>query len=327
MSLKDQGSKPPTEIISAVLQKLGHYYPLSEDLRQALIDKTFETRLKKGEYLVKEGEYCHHFYFLLQGIVTGYRMRGTKRLTTFICLEGDVVSAIAGMYGFTPATENMVASEDAYLIALPAIDLLEFCDLYPEMNIIMRKILEIFYQCAHERSVIMRMGTALEKYNYYLETLPGHKDRVDVELVASFLDMKVETLIKIKKAKISECLVTKTDVSTKKLALLIECMLIGKLYQRQKISLNDLAAHLKFSPHDVSQLLNQAYHQNFADFINGFRVNFVKEQLKIKTNFESITIESIGDEAGFSSKSSFFSVFKKLTGLTPLEYAKSCQIT
>ena len=323
-ALEHPVSKPPAEVLSAVLQKLGHFHPLSEGLTQALTDKSFETRFKKGEHLVKVGEYCHHFYFLIEGIITGYRNRGSKRLTTFICLEGDVVSAIAGMYGISPAIENMVASEDAYLIALSATDLLEFCDLYPEMNIVMRKILEIFYQCAHERSVISRMGTAQEKYNYYLKTLPGHNDRVDIELVASFLDMKVETLIKIKKVKVTECLATKADTNTKKLSLLLESMLIEKLYQRKKLSLNDLAAHLKFSTHELSQLLNQAYYQNFAEFINSYRVHFVKEQLKSKTNFELTTIEALGDEAGFSSKSSFFSVFKKLTGLSPLGYAKSC---
>lgn len=310
--------KPPVQVIAQILQQLNKLHPLSEALKQALIDHSFEARIKKGQHLLREGDYSKYFYFLITGIVTGYRKIGQKKLITFICVDGDIISAIEGMYGITPCDENIIAEEDTYLVAIRTEDLIGFFNTFPEINIIVRKILEQHYIAAHERAVITRMGNGVHKYNYYLKALPGHVDKVPVELVASFLDMKPETLQKIKKAAARQ----QQSVSIHEKAMeLAHCMSRDKLYQKKKLSLKAMAEHLQLTAHELSGLLNQVYHQNFAGFINTHRVNFVKEQLKNKSNFKLTTIEALGDQAGFSSKSTFFAAFKKLTGVTPLVYA------
>ncbi len=314
----DLNLKPPAEIMAQILQQLHQFHPLSAGLIQALTEHSFETCFKKDEFLVRQGEYCTHFYFLVRGIVSGYRDKGGKKLVTFICLEGDVVSAIGGMYGNAPADEHLIATEDCYLVALSTVHLLEFFNCYPELNIIMRKILEIYYKCAHERAIISRMGTATEKYHYYLKILPGHMDKVPVETAASFLDMHTETLLKIRKTLEKQ---KTTRLTPERLAELNRCMLNDGFFRQKKLSLKTMAEYLGISNHELSFLLNKAYNQNFSDFINTHRVNFVKEQLKSKINFQQTTIEALGHQAGFSSKSTFFAAFKKQTGLTPLVYA------
>jgi AraC-like DNA-binding protein len=55
--------------------------------------------------------------------------------------------------------------------------------------------------------------------------------------------------------------------------------------------------------------------------VNDYRVDSVKKMLSDPAN--RFSIEAIGYDCGFSSKSSFFSVFKNLTGQTPQEYRNS----
>ncbi|MDO1502355.1 helix-turn-helix domain-containing protein [Winogradskyella maritima] len=102
----------------------------------------------------------------------------------------------------------------------------------------------------------------------------------------------------------------------KKLSVIMET---EALYKNPDIKLKDLADKLDVSSHFLSQLLNDNLDQSFAQYINGWRVEASKELLKDNENY---TLEAIGFEAGFSSKSSFYSTFKKVTGVTPAIYKK-----
>jgi AraC-like DNA-binding protein len=88
------------------------------------------------------------------------------------------------------------------------------------------------------------------------------------------------------------------------------------------LTLQDLAARLAMSPNHLSQLLNEQLGQTFFDFINGYRVADFKRKLASPQN-RHLTLLGIAYEAGFNSKSTFNSAFKKHVGLTPSEYRRS----
>lgn len=94
----------------------------------------------------------------------------------------------------------------------------------------------------------------------------------------------------------------------------------NELFLDPNITLQKIAKELGVPKHTLSQYLNEEQGKSFSTFINKLRVEKAKEFLQTKTNF---TIESIGYESGFNSKSTFFTAFKKFTGQTPSEYKKS----
>jgi AraC-like DNA-binding protein len=96
-----------------------------------------------------------------------------------------------------------------------------------------------------------------------------------------------------------------------------------KPYLNPELSMTLLADHLKVPKHHLTEVMNADMGQNFFQFVNRYRVEAVKEMLADAKNHFSV--EAIGYECGFSSKSSFFTVFKNLTGKTPSEYKKSMQ--
>ena len=101
-----------------------------------------------------------------------------------------------------------------------------------------------------------------------------------------------------------------------KLSLITE----KKLFLNPQLTLSETAKELNISTHMLSQVLNEKFNKSFNVYINELRIESAKMLLISNKNF---TIEGVGHESGFNSKSSFFTVFKKMTGQTPVEYKKS----
>ncbi len=100
-------------------------------------------------------------------------------------------------------------------------------------------------------------------------------------------------------------------------------MLDEKPYKNSNIKLSDIAQKLNVSSHLFSQLLNDNLDKNFAKFISEYRINEAKELLSKNDKF---TLEAIGFEAGFSSKSTFYAMFKKMVGITPAQYKATFKV-
>ncbi|MEL6943801.1 MAG: helix-turn-helix domain-containing protein, partial [Bacteroidota bacterium] len=85
---------------------------------------------------------------------------------------------------------------------------------------------------------------------------------------------------------------------------------------------NRVAEMLCISPSYVSQLINSITGENLSTYLNRYRVEDAKALLTDK-EFESYSLLSIGLECGFTSKTTYYNWFKKITGMTPSAYRKA----
>jgi AraC-like DNA-binding protein len=93
------------------------------------------------------------------------------------------------------------------------------------------------------------------------------------------------------------------------------------LYLHHDINLASLSEEMGITPHQLSYIINNGFHQNFFQFINTYRVDKAKALLVDKST-EKLTILGIAYESGFSSKTAFNTTFKKFTQQTPSEFKK-----
>ncbi|RYE42388.1 MAG: AraC family transcriptional regulator [Sphingobacteriales bacterium] len=98
-------------------------------------------------------------------------------------------------------------------------------------------------------------------------------------------------------------------------AKLDKIILEEELYKNPDLKLNDLARKVNISGHQLSQLLNDNIGKSFAAFINAYRI---EQACVLIANNKGIKLEEIGYEVGFNSKSTFYTAFKKHTGVTPM---------
>ena len=93
------------------------------------------------------------------------------------------------------------------------------------------------------------------------------------------------------------------------------------VYRNSNITRESIAERLNISAGYLSQLISSNLDDNFSNYVNQYRIDEVKKML-CDDAFNKYNIESIGLEAGFSSKTTFFKVFKKNTGMTPYIFKK-----
>ena len=93
------------------------------------------------------------------------------------------------------------------------------------------------------------------------------------------------------------------------------------LYKTPNLKVDDLAERMNVGVNLLSQLINDTFGQNYPSFINTYRIREAQQLLSTK-DFIHLTIEAIGYEVGFNSKSAFYTAFKKQTSMTPIAFRK-----
>ncbi|WEK36263.1 MAG: Crp/Fnr family transcriptional regulator [Candidatus Pseudobacter hemicellulosilyticus] len=173
-------------------------YPISLEAQEYANLKSFPRRLKKNEMLVNAGEICNALYFVHKGILRGFVKDSVKDITTWITGERFLVTSITSFDMQVPATENIQAIEDCELTGLHYDDLQYMYAHFPEINIVGRKILELYYRDAEERAFIARLTEATSKYKHFIATKSHLLNRVPLKHIASYLGMTLETLSRIR---------------------------------------------------------------------------------------------------------------------------------
>ena len=99
-----------------------------------------------------------------------------------------------------------------------------------------------------------------------------------------------------------------------------EKIVLEKLFTNANLNLRSLAIDLGVKEKELSRIINTQ--TNFYQLINSFRVTEFKKLIQ-SPKAAQLSLLGLAHEAGFSSKSTFYSAFKKLEGMTPKQYEMS----
>ena len=87
-------------------------------------------------------------------------------------------------------------------------------------------------------------------------------------------------------------------------------------------TLDQLAGLIDANPNYVSQVINEKKGCNFKAFINDYKIKEACRRLSDPDKYSTYTIEAIGQSVGFGSRTHFYAIFKKATGMTPAAYQR-----
>jgi len=88
-------------------------------------------------------------------------------------------------------------------------------------------------------------------------------------------------------------------------------------FTKQEMSLASLASQFDTNTKYLSEIINTHKDKNFNSYINELRISYIIDKLKSNHTYLQYKISYLAEESGFSSHSSFATVFKSVTGISP----------
>ncbi|WP_420572419.1 Crp/Fnr family transcriptional regulator [Kordia sp.] len=154
--------------------------------------------LKKGEYLLREGQVCDSITYINTGLFRTFHIKNGNEINTCFCMENSITSSQESFVKQIVSKEYIQAIEDATVVSLSYKDLMKLYQFSQKWESLSRLLTE--KECARlsERVDTLSFETAKEKYLYLLKNQPKIIQRVSIQHIASYIGVSRETLSRIR---------------------------------------------------------------------------------------------------------------------------------
>jgi CRP-like cAMP-binding protein len=177
---------------------LAIYPDIPEASIMLFFDKLKEKTLQKGELLIREGQISNHITYIKSGIVRSSYKRDDKEITISFSGEGEFITAMSSFISQKPTYENIEALCETKVLQISYAELMALLDKDKNIEHLYRLILEQYYISLEELLIFSKFKSAKERYLELLENRPQIIQYAAVGHIASFLDMSLETLSRIR---------------------------------------------------------------------------------------------------------------------------------
>ncbi|MFD2203955.1 Crp/Fnr family transcriptional regulator [Shivajiella indica] len=179
-------------------ETLSEFNDIPETSLHAFFAKMKPIQIQKGTFLVKEGNIANYIYFIESGMLRSYYFVNNKEVTISFSFPGDFVTAMSSFIKQRVGYENLETLEDCELYQIHYKDLQQLLNSDKYLEHIYRLVLEQYYIKLEEQFIFSKFRTAKERYLNLLRDNPLIIQKATVGQIASYLDMSLETLSRIR---------------------------------------------------------------------------------------------------------------------------------
>ncbi len=175
-----------------------HFYPLSKDGIQRILNISQLVSYKKNQKIKGETDEADSYYFVFSGVVKIYYYKNDRLIVERFEKEN-------GLFGgnFTTLFKHdehylYEAVEDCIVLKINYTDLLKLCKQHHEIESAYRSMMESFISVYLKRLTSFKSLTAEERYSEFIELNGELINRVSLKDVANYLDMTPETISRVR---------------------------------------------------------------------------------------------------------------------------------
>jgi CRP-like cAMP-binding protein len=186
-----------------MFEKLRSYFersfPLTDEQFEFIKTLFASKKVKKGEFLIREGEITKYSIFVASGCLRTYTIddKGKEHILQF-----SPENWWTGDMSFTsnvPSQCFIEALEDSEVLLTEFSSIKRFVEYIPQSAAFYQTALQRSAAAKNKRIVFSLSATAEERYDDFLKTYPSLVQRVPQHMIASYLGVSPETLSRIRK--------------------------------------------------------------------------------------------------------------------------------
>lgn len=157
------------------------------------------VQLKRGTFLLREGEVCKYVYFIVEGCVQTFVIdKNGNESTREFYTEEQWVTDIFGFKNQQASQEYIKCIEPSQLLRIHYDAFQHFSTVIPAFAQIYQQILESSYNNTVYRVNTLTALDALERIKWLMENKPKLMTRLSSKLLASYLGISPETMTRLK---------------------------------------------------------------------------------------------------------------------------------
>ena len=155
-------------------------------------------RLLRFESPFVRRDVCKSLYYVKRGLVIQHYEKNGEDVVEHISHEGDMVICIESTFTHTPSEIEVTMLEPGTLVSIPYDEVRQLASVYKEINELVVAILEFSLILSQHKADMLRFESAKQRYLRTLEENPELIRRTPVHYIASYLQVRPETLSRVR---------------------------------------------------------------------------------------------------------------------------------
>ena len=172
----------------------------TEEVAIFLTEKLQRIELKKGNFLLKNGETVNHQYYVESGCLRTFFIDDSgKEHTLQLAIHDWWISDYTAFFSEGTAILNIEILQDSVLYCVSKKDMDELFTKVEDLNAFFRKKMERAFASFQKRILANLSQSATERYSDFVANYPNIEQQVKNYHIASYLGITTETLSRIRK--------------------------------------------------------------------------------------------------------------------------------
>ncbi len=184
-----------------LIKSISEHIELNSEEQNLIENFWTEKTLKKGEYLLRNGEICRTDNFVVNGTLKAFYINSKtgKEEILYFAIENWWATDIDSFQKQKPSIYNIQAIEQTELLQIRYDSFQEMLKQIPKLERFFRIILEKYLGSLQKRIIEDNALDAEQRYANFIENYPKIIDKVPQYLIASYLGITAEFLSRIRK--------------------------------------------------------------------------------------------------------------------------------